>query len=287
MTTFTVLSDPGVDDLIALRLLDRLSPHQSHSITSTFGNVEEKYTAQNAKEFIAFSAKHWTFSHGATSPLKPRERSWADDYHGPDGVFGVHPPINTGNISSEDYPQKDAVISLGPLTELVNLKKIINLKEVMVMGGSFNRKGNDTSFSEYNIRCDPDAAEEFFKNCVNTHVKVVPLDVTYQTSWTKEQILQAPQDTEKKKWLKRLLLAWFEGYGTAKKANFVLFDPLAVFLQFYPEYATWKTSGVSVVIEGKQRGRTMLNENNPPCEIALELNEADKIQKTIFDLVFS
>ena len=269
-------------------MLDRLSPDESHTIISTFGNVEEKYTAQNAKEFIAFSAKHWIFSHGATSPIKPRERSWADDYHGHDGVFGIHPIVNIENVLVAKKQQKNnTIISLGPLTELVNLEKTNILKEVMVMGGSFNRKGNDTNFSEYNIRCDPDAAEEFFKNCSNIHVKVVPLDVTYQTSWTKEQILNAPEDTEEKKWLKRLLLAWFKGYGTAKKANFVLFDPLAIFLQFYPTYASWKMSGISVFVEGEQRGRTVFDTNHPPCEIALELKEADKIQKTIFDLVFS
>lgn len=95
MNNYTIISDPGIDDLVALVLLYKLMPQAKNNLVSTFGNAPEEITSKNAKEFISFVAGSWSFIHGSKVQLNGAvERPWPDYFHGPDGVWGIHPKVD-------------------------------------------------------------------------------------------------------------------------------------------------------------------------------------------------
>lgn len=288
MKNFTVISDPGIDDLTALVLLHKLETKANNLLISTFGNAQENITAKNAKEFLAFVLPNWQFMHGSSKPFNNKfEHAWPDYFHGPDGTWGIHPEADITKINVlTRYPKNKDVISLAPLTDVYKLHQANRFKNITIMGGAFTIKGNETQYAETNIAFDPDAAHNFFNQCSNIKVRVVPLDVTRKVFWTLEQVSKIPETNGINQWLKELLLTWFDKYDHDKEKDFNLHDPLAVYLNWFPNEAVWITRGVEVIIKGEKRGQTILQKNNSVCKIALKLKNPLAIADAIFTKVF-
>ena len=285
---FSVITDPGVDDLIALTLLSKLSKN-NNSIISTFGNVSLKFTDKNTKEFILLVAPEWSYFKGAELPLLGKiQTPWADSYHGHDGTWSVHPQRSNHKVKLQTgYPENKNVISLAPLTDLTKIHSQINLESVTIMGGSFDVTGNETQCSEFNIAADPESANNFFQSDKNLNIKVVPLDITHKVNWTQSQVNNIPETSKVNIWLKRLLLAWFKHHQPQSKEVFELYDPLAVYLAFFPDKAKWSNGNVSVILNGSERGKTVFKRNsNSTCKVALDLNDASRIEQEIFKIIF-
>ena len=288
MKNFTVISDPGIDDLVALVLLYKLRSESKNCLVSSFGNAAETITARNAKEFISYVANDWQFVHGSALPLSGIvERPWPDYFHGPDGVWGVHPTVSTDSVrSNNEVSKNNNVISLSPMMDTLKLLKEQKPEKFTIMGGAFNIEGNETKYSETNIAFDTDSAVEFFNNCKGAKVRVVPLDVSRKVFWNLKKIKSIPEKGKINKWIKELLLAWFEKYNHEREKSFNLHDPLAVYLEFFPEKAKWMTSGIEVIVDGEQRGRTIFSRDNPKCQIALDLISPEEIADQIFKIIF-
>lgn len=285
----TILSDPGIDDIVALSLIYRLDPQTKNCLVSTFGNAQESITSRNAQEFISCVANNWQFRHGTKLPLNKKvEHPWPDYFHGTDAVWGIHPETHTGNIKEvSDNPENPEIISLAPMTELSEIQRQISSQTITVMGGVFLEEGNETKYAETNIAFDADAAAIFFRNITSEKVRVVPLDVTRKVYWNIERVNSIPETDNINIWIKKMLLAWFRNYDHDREKDFNLHDPLAVYLDSYPKQAVWKTSGVEVITKGLQRGRTIFSDKNPACEVALELINAHLITEEIYRLVFN
>ena len=288
MKKITIISDPGIDDLVALVLLYKLSSKTSNCLVSTFGNAPEEITAKNAKEFIFFVAPNWQFMRGSSAPYNNKlEHPWPDYFHGPDGVWGIHPKADISTISSlTSYPENENVLSLATLTDLYKLQQIHGHKKITIMGGVFQEEGNETKYAETNVAFDADSAHYFFNSIAQAQVKVVPLDVTRKVFWTEKMVKEIPETNPINNWLKKLLLTWFEKYSHQREENFNLHDPLAAYLTHFPELANWTKSGVNVVIKGEKRGQTVFDDNNPGCEIALELSNPKEISRQIYEVIF-
>lgn len=288
MKNFTIVSDPGIDDLVGLVLMYKLNPSLKNCLVSSFGNGAHKITSRNAKEFIAFVANNWLYVDGAKLPLSGTvERPWPDYFHGPDGVWGVHPDVNTDSVIEEKkIPKNKDVISLSPMSDTLALLKEMKKKNFLIMAGAFNVEGNETKYAETNVAFDPDAAAEFFKNCNDASVKVVPLNVTRKVNWNLEKIESIPETNKVNKWLKAVLLAWFEKYNHEREESFNLHDPLTIYLTKYPSIAKWTKSGIEVVQKGEQRGRTIYSKENPECQIALDIINPSEVSDKIFDIIF-
>lgn len=285
---YTIITDPGVDDLVALTLLNKLDPERN-SLISSFGNVPLEFTDQNAREFIAHSAPHWDYHKGSEKALNGKQNAkWAVFFHGKDGSWGVHPKVDSTKLNAlKGYPKNENVISLGPLTDLVKLQREVNLKKVMVMGGAFFVPGNETKYAEFNVATDPEAVSEFFKNTRGIDVLVVSLDGTGKTTWPFSMVKGIPETNETNIWLKKLLLAWFRGFKD-KNASFELYDPLAVYLNFYPEDAKWVKGDVEIILGGEKRGKAILKKNNESSvKVAIEIPNPEKVGQKIFDLIFN
>lgn len=289
MKPFTVITDPGIDDLLALVLLAKLLPGK-HSAVSSFGNVAEHVTGANTREILRLLG-NWEYSSGSKLPLNGKlEHPWADYFHGPDGVWNVHSdPIQEGYpiIHLDAYPENPNLISLAPLTDLSKLFRSFELQSVTIMGGAFSISGNETPFAETNIAFDPEAAAHFFSSCKGIKVRVVPLDVTRQVVWSLSMVESIPESNGVNCWIKKVLLAWFHNYNHEKETNFNLHDPTAVFLTFFPNSADWQLSGVKIIEKGDQRGRTKLDRSAPPCLVATGIKKDEDIASMIFTLLFS
>lgn len=284
--SIAIVSDPGVDDMVALVLLDKQLPGGTKQLISTFGNVAGELTAKNARDFVRAMAGGWQFQKGADLPLNGTvEYPWADYYHGKDGLWNERPPAADAALRPLRTLARD-VISLGPTTEIANMLDRTPPLRLTLMGGAFDGPGNETEFAEVNMAFDADAANAVFANCQNIEVAVVPLEVTRLVAWPLEWVQKIPEDTLVNSWLKRMLIAWFKNYDHEKEKDFTLFDPLAVYLRFYPDAAIWKRSGVRVVVAGERRGQTVYDDANPPCAIATGLNEPEKIAADIYELLF-
>ena len=288
MKKFTIVTDPGIDDIVALVLLHNLIPGVKNTLVSTFGNAPQAITSLNAKQFISFVANSWQFKDGSKLPMNGIiERPWPDYFHGPDGVWGIHPNADISKINSiKDYPNTQDGISLSPLTDTYKLYKKGRFSNLTIMGGAFNIQGNETKYAETNIAFDPDSAHHLFEELSNIKLKVVPLDVTRQVFWTIEQVIGIPETNQANMWLKKLLLAWFDKYNHDKEKDFNLHDPLAVYLTLFPDEAIWKTSGVEVVVSGEKRGQTVFKSANPNCEVAVGLVNPKATAISIFERAF-
>ena len=288
MKNLTVVSDPGIDDLVALVLLHKLKAKVKTCLISTFGNAPEYITAQNVKEFISFASPNWQFMHGSSGPLNNKpEHPWPDYFHGPDGVWGVHPEVDVFKIKPiMTYPKNDDVISLATLTDIYKLQKTNGFKNITIMGGAFMIGGNETKYAETNIAFDPDSANNFFNKLSSVEVRVVPLDVTRKVFWTLEQVNNIPETNKINLWIKKLLLTWFDKYNHDKEKDFNLHDPLAVYLTYFPEKAKWYSSGVKIITKGVKRGATLFCTNNYPCNIAINLINPNALSNDIYSLVF-
>jgi len=287
MKNITVITDPGIDDLVALLLLYKLSPNKTNTIVSTFGNATEQLTARNAKEFITFVAQSWQFASGSKLPQAGKvECPWPDYFHGPDAVWGVHPDVDTSMVPTiKQQPNDNQVVSLAPMTDTLLALTKYKAKTFTIMGGAFEIPGNETDYAETNIAFDPDAAAQFFDVCRDVKVQVVPLDVTRQVFWSLEKVKSIPEVDPVSLWLKKLLLAWFDNYSHEREEDFNLHDPLAVYLHLFPEKAQWRSSGVKIEQAGVKRGQTTFSEKNPICKIATAV-DGRSIAQDIFDLCF-
>ena len=284
----TVISDPGVDDLVALVLLEKLASKRNKVLISSFGNHNAQVTSKNSRAFAAYMQNGWQYRPGATLPYSKRvKQPFRDSVNGADGLWGVGLPRTEKSAVLNDTLTKSDVFSLGPLTETHQLLKDGLLERLLIMGGTFSGAGNETTFAEFNIALDVDAARMLFENCQDIEVRLVPTDATQNVSWSLADIQRIPETNQTNRWLKKLLLAWFDNPRDSSNGDFVLYDPLAVYLAFAPEAARWVNTGVEVIGTREERGRTVFSDTNPPCLVAIEVLEPKKVSAQIFSLLFN
>lgn len=287
MHSYTIVTDPGVDDLIAFFLLSKLT-NEPQILISTYGNVPLEHTARNAEEFIAFQAPHWSHYRGAAEPLDPPLRyPWPTYYHGPDGAWNVHPQVDSSRVTQlPELPRTTRMISVSPMTSTLQIAQQNQIERLTLMGGAFHVPGNETAYAETNVIFDADASAATLRLCTGADIHIIPLDVTNKVFWTREQVEMIPETEDSYRWAKRLLLAWFAGYGDAKPAPFYLYDVLAVYSEFFPDRLTWQEGKVDVLVAGEKRGQTVFTDNGTPAAVAVDVPDGAGIAQYIFELMF-
>ncbi|GMA28914.1 nucleoside hydrolase [Arenivirga flava] len=167
-------TDTAADDCFAL-LVGLLDPRADlRAITMVAGNVGFDQQVENAflTLELAGRAGQVPVHRGARQPLV---QPWisAEEVHG-DGAGGLR---RTGDDRPDAEPAQDAlvrlaeqhageltVVAIGPLTNLALAVRrdpafASRVRELVVMGGSLNGRGNVTPAAEYNIHVDPEAAQ--------------------------------------------------------------------------------------------------------------------------------
>lgn len=199
-------TDPGQDDaiaiLFALAASDRLDVR---AITTVAGNVPLEFTSRNARIVLDWANRTEVPVYaGCPRPLV-RELVTAEQVHGQTGLEGVplhEPATGLAKAHAVDFlvstlreaPDRSITFcSIGPLTNLAasliqapDVKH--GIKEVVIMGGAYFKRGNITPTAEFNIYVDPHAAAVVFGS--GLPITVLPLDVTYKVPSTKARVQQ-------------------------------------------------------------------------------------------------
>lgn len=176
--------------------------------------------------------------------------------------------IETANL----YPNEVTIISIGPLTNLAkvmqkDLKSFNKIKDILFMGGQ-----PTTSFKEWNIRCDVEAACLVFSGKVP--MKSVGLNVTSKCKLSKnavDNVLNSKSNS-----YDHLLSKMAKAYLDFFKGNRlpVMHDPLTIACML-GDFCEFKKCKIDIELEGKNRGQSIVNPHskNQTIEVAYAVDE--------------
>ncbi|WIM87688.1 nucleoside hydrolase [Candidatus Mycobacterium wuenschmannii] len=170
--------DTGVDDAIALIYLLASPDAELVGIASTAGNVPVDQVCDNNLGLLDLCRVGGVpVSRGSERPLNASVR--ADSaVHGPQGLGYAELAPSSRRLAGDDAatawvraahaaPGELIGVATGPLTNLAlalrqepALPKL--LRQLVIMGGAYDHRGNTTPAAEWNIAFDPEAAAEVF-----------------------------------------------------------------------------------------------------------------------------
>ena len=190
--------DPGIDDALAI-LLALASPEvELIGVTTVGGNSQVENETRNALAVLALGgATQVPVAQGSPRGLL-KDLTTAADTHGLAGLGYAQLPTPSAkaiDTHAVDFiidtilsqPGEVTLVPTGPLTNIAlavrKEPRIVNaMRECIIMGGAFRHEGNMPLVGEYNIWCDPHAAQIVFHS--GMPITLVPLDVTYQCLFT-------------------------------------------------------------------------------------------------------
>ena len=271
-------TDTASDDAVALLMALEWDDVEVLGISIVSGNMSVEQGSVNARYTVELCKKDVPVYVGADAPLV-KKREHADWFHGPDGMGNMNYPMPKLQETNEDfievlnnhinqYPDEITLVTLGPLTNVANFIKkypesFLKLKNIVIMGGASNTVGNVTPAAEYNIWCDPEAADIVFKS-KHHDIAMVGWELCRgEANLTEEEMeLAYSFKTEKADFTidcnKHALDSsqnWLGDPGLG------LPDPVAMAVALNPDVTT-KVSrhNVQVVIDGPARGMTIVDQ---------------------------
>jgi inosine-uridine nucleoside N-ribohydrolase len=263
--------DPGHDDAIAL-LLALASPEvELVGVTTTHGNQTLEKTTANALKLLEFVGRtDIPVAAGADRPLR-REPFVAAYVHGESGMDGpALPPPTTTPVKEHavDFIAESVVAGTDPVTlvptgPLTNIglflarhpESAARVERIVLMGGAIG-EGNVTPAAEFNIWCDPEAADRVFSSGLD--VTMIGLDVTHKA-------LVGRAHTEQLRGSGRvgaMVAELLDFYGRFHRETYgwdgsPIHDAVAVAHAFRPGLVETRRTGVRVDCDGELgRGRT-------------------------------
>ena len=172
-------TDTASDDAVAILMALEWEDVEVLGISIVSGNMSVEQGSINARYTVELCKKNVPVYVGADKPLI-KKREHADWFHGPDGMGNMNYPQPELQETNQDFievlnnhiiknPDEITLVTLGPLTNIANFIKkypdsFLKLKNIVIMGGASNTVGNVTPAAEYNIWCDPEAADIVFKS---------------------------------------------------------------------------------------------------------------------------
>ncbi len=166
-------TDTAGDDITALILALRKAPATVVGITTVAGNVPVDRAAYNARAVLELLGRSEVPVYlGSPAPLV-RPLSTTTHIQGREGLG--HATLPEPRIPVQDIPAAQAllhlsrihpgltILAIGPLTNLALALRLDpdfpqRIARVVIMGGTWQGRGNQTPVSEYNFWQDPEAA---------------------------------------------------------------------------------------------------------------------------------
>ncbi|KAI5814762.1 Inosine/uridine-preferring nucleoside hydrolase domain-containing protein, partial [Pyronema omphalodes] len=263
-------------------LLGISTVHGNASLPNVTRNALSLLTAINRPEIPVYSGARKPFSRPAVH---------APDIHGSSGIDGTSLlpiPITTHSTTNaivamynaimSTPPQTCALVATGTLTNIALLfatfpETAAHVREVSIMGGAFgdreDSRGNITPYAEFNIYCDPEAAQSIFSNPeLDRKITIMPLDITH-TVLANERVLTRlmGKGGEYRRMLHELLTFFRDTYvrvfGITEGPP--LHDPLAVAVVLLEEDVQWRFEEVRIEVtcSGPEVGRTIKTRELP------------------------
>lgn len=169
---------------------------------------------------------------------------------------------------------KPTIVPIGPLTNIALLlaraPEVAKHIRIVLMGGMWNREAKNFK-AEWNILCDPEAAEIVFRS--GAEIKIIGLDVTLQCVLREEHVQQiANHDSPRSKVLARLIELWMSETNRPP----TLHDPLAV-LTLFSDCVRFEPMNIGVELCGEERGQMRVLDGAPNAEVAVAVDAARAI----------
>jgi purine nucleosidase len=210
VSLFFVDVDTVVDDALALMYLFASPEADVVGIASTGGNVAVQQVCENNLGLLELCRiTDVPVSKGSdetlTGPMRAPSR-----VHGPRGMGYADLPPTDGRVTGYDsatawvraaqaFPGELVGVATGPLTNLALALRAepalpTLLRQLVIMGGSYDHRGNTTSVAEWNISVDPEAAAEVFaawpvKDVEHQRLPILcGLDLTRNVAMTPEHL---------------------------------------------------------------------------------------------------
>lgn len=219
------LGTPGaeIDDGAALIFLLRNRLIDIAGTGSVFGNVPAQDAALNLDRILTWLVgKNIPLGIGAEKPLVA-DNAWFESWqsvYGETLSWNIRPATYTAaNLMIDairNNPGQVSILALGPMTNLALAARlepaIIPLtRAVIVMGGSVNIQ---KPMPEFNVRCDPEAAQIVFNSGWNVHI--LGLDITRRVHFSRRDFLSLSDGNPAVELLRKQAPGWIdrvEGMG--------------------------------------------------------------------------
>ena len=176
---FIIDTDTASDDAVAIIMALRHPQVSVEALTIVSGNVSLAQASINARYTLELCNAQLPVYNGCAQPLV-RETAHAEWFHGPDGMGDMNypAPASTANDTHAvdallsrfgAEPGELTLVTLGPLTNIATVLQkqpafAAWVKHCYIMGGAACTVGNVTPAAEYNIWCDPEAAQQVFSS---------------------------------------------------------------------------------------------------------------------------
>lgn len=272
--------DPGIDDAIALAIALYDPAVEVLAVTSVAGNATAEITAKNLQGIVEMLDPPKLPRIGVGEEPEQAVYATVPPLFGDDGLGGyilpVAPRCNPTPAEKvicdqvRAHPSEVSILTFGPLTNLARafqrdpeLPKLVDC--VYIGGGTYESPGNVTPLAEFNIHCDPVAAQFVFRSaCIKT---LVPLDVTNKVRFFLDSLNSIPgPETRFGSFLHQTLKAafrvWRQRFG---QEQLFLQAPTTYFAMKYPDLFEHKNGAIEIETGGKvTRGMTVFDRRNPP-----------------------
>jgi len=292
-------TDPGIDDSLALLLAARWPRCRLLGVTATYGNTTLDMAVRNAGIVLARAGSGVRVLQGWDRPLE-RALVTAKETHGREGIGDL-----SGPVPEPVYPSGSALrdalraagapvtlVTLGPLTNLALALKLDSslvrerVSRHVMMGGNIDAAGNTGPYSEFNVWCDPEAADIVFRAGLRT--EMVGLDVTRQLVLPAAAVAKLATTADPDaQWFGRLL-GFYVRFHQAHEglAGAVINDPLAVALAIDPTLGFAEPVRVRVDLSEEQRGRTAVGDDRDPEVRVYRRFDHERVHALLLDHLF-
>jgi len=199
-------TDPGVDDALAIIYALNHPDLQVHAITTVCGNIGVDQATINTQIVLSLLDCVVPLAMGQNQPIYYPLQT-APHVHGLDGLGNVS--VQFESLEEQvvkksavelildfvaKFPDQLRLVCIGPLTNiaqaiLANSPLMRRTKEIILMGGAFEQRGNVTTSAEFNIYVDPHAAKIVLESGVP--ITILSLDLTHQVILSADRLHQA------------------------------------------------------------------------------------------------
>lgn len=268
------LGTPGaeIDDGAALIALLSADSVEIEAITTVHGNVGAELAMHNLQRLL------WYLDHsqiplglGAEEPLVG-DKAWFDEWQSGYDRTPFWPSVNITPVAAGQIvetircnPQDITILALGPLTNLALALRVAPdivplVDSLFVMGGSFG--GSDP---EFNIRCDPEAADLVLN--AGWPLRMLGLEVTRQVYFSREDFAALPQLDQARQLLRQQAPGWIDRVESQgwEQGGCALHDAVALVALLDEDLFEWREATVTVELgDSAARGRTMITTSQQP-----------------------
>lgn len=192
--------DPGIDDAFSLAMAVASDELEILGITTTYGNVGLPHTTTNALRILDWLGSDIPVYRGIDRALLGALVD-ASEYHGATGLEApeMGPPSSVPRTTDavsflistlRATTRKITIVASGPLTNLAVMLRLApdvapKIERIVFMGGSTDY-GNDSPAAEFNMLCDPHAAQIIFN--ADIPKTMFGLNVTHQVIATPARV---------------------------------------------------------------------------------------------------